>query len=170
MKLTPETEYILPKLFSAKSYHQDMAHDMKEIIMSNMGKYGDRADPVEMRRAADYLKDLLPIIERVTSENRIYVVNGIQNVTLCCVDLSEMQLKKLCTYFNSVIDRESPQTEGIDINLISTLFVFQNDELSCQFDIYPSEHGMLLNALIKQNVIVELPLEQWNFIEELFRK
>lgn len=105
MKLTPETEFILPKLFSAKSYHQDMAHDMKEIIMSNMGKYGEHADPFEMRLAADHLKCLLPIIERVTSENRIYVVNGIQNVTLCCIDLSELQLKKLCTYFNSIMER-----------------------------------------------------------------
>lgn len=93
MKLTPETEYILPKLFSAKVYHQDMAHDMKEIIMTNMDKYGNRADSFEMQRAADYLKNLLPIIEPVSSKNRVYVVNGIQNVTLCCVDLSELQLK-----------------------------------------------------------------------------
>lgn len=170
MKLTPETEYILPKLFSAKTYHQDMAHDMKEIIMGNMDKYGGRADSFEMQRAADYLKNLLPIIEPVSSQNRIYVVNGIQNVTLCCVDLSELQLKKLCTYFNSVIEREPPQTEGVDENLISTLFIFQNERLSYRFDIYPSEHGMLLNTLSKQNVIVELPLEQWNFTEELLQK
>lgn len=167
-----QISFILGSYLTAKKYHADMISDIKTILMKNLSEFGDGADDYELSRAAESYKSLLLYNEPITSQNRIYIVSGLQCISFCALNVPEILFKKLDEFLRDeeMHSDDFPNTRGFDCNLIISIFLFENSDLIYSRHIYPYEFGIVMNAFGKHNLAVVSDVENWKTLSDFLNK
>ncbi|HNX63659.1 MAG TPA: hypothetical protein PKI60_00530 [Oscillospiraceae bacterium] len=150
----------LKELFSAKQYVPEMVSDMSAIIAKQIVKMKSKADEFEIERASQHLEKIMRFDVKTAITYRLYIVVGIEAVVLICLDLSQLEINNIINtqQLNSV---DYPPLAKVEPNLISSLYIFKNEELIYDSELYPFELAPLMHCLSQKNIIKYPNTEDW---------
>ena len=143
---------VLSALFSAKKYDRDMLYDSFMMITHQMNAL--KADDFDRDRARKYIDAFKIHIRKPEHRYRMYIITGILFVSFAWIDIESDLFDKV----NSVIKNEFSgcaimPAKKLDPDLVSTLYVFDGEQILYTENIYPAHLAWLLTALSKYNVI-----------------
>lgn len=146
--------YALETLFTAKKYTRDMIWDFCSILSMNIMSFQDEVDEFEKNRAEEYLREIVAYSKKPQSRYRMYIVCGIQYVAFAWTEIQAEVLQEV----RQAIEYEFGMCEmmnitGLDPNLISTLYLFEGDDIVLMEHMYPTHLAWLLQSLSKYNLV-----------------
>lgn len=154
MAIKEDWNYALETLFPAKKYTRDMIWDFCSILSMNLITFQDEVDEFEKYRAEEYLRKIVAYSKKPQSKYRMYIVCGIQYVAFAWVEIQAEVLQEV----RKTIEHEFGMcdvmnTTDVDPNLISTLYLFEGDNVVLVEHMYPAHLTWLLQALSKYNLV-----------------
>ena len=143
---------LLKLQFNAKQYHIDMVRDFCEIVVRNLTLFDN--DEFETEIAKEDVRLLAGYCKLPLHRYRIYLVSGIRFFSAAWLTNSTDDFAKFRkSVENEFSSCELMQIEGLDPNLVTTLFIFENDKITLAEHMYPSHLAWLLEKLSKVNLI-----------------
>jgi len=147
------------KLFPATKHSYDILVDLFEIIVGRLSLFEENIDQFEKNRAEEYLSEMKKVILFSLKPEceylyRLYIISGIQFVSLCCVDLSEKNINRIIGDLEmefSLCD-EFP-IDSLEPNAVSTLYIFKNREIILYEHMFPSHLAFIINELTSKNIV-----------------
>lgn len=158
-------KYMTDRLFPSKVYSYDILYDLNWIIKERLELFKHSIDEFEKERAEDYLQELIEFTSKPKFEyeylNRVYIISGIQFVGMACVGLSDAAITNIKTdVFAEVFMCDSLPIMNTDPNLISTIYIFQKNNVHC-WHIYPSDAMWILQSLSSKNIVNYRLKQRW---------
>ena len=147
------------KLFPSTKHSYDILVDLFEIIVRRLSLFEKNIDETERIRAEEYLSEMKSVILSSLKPSceylyRLYIISGVQFVSLCCIDLSEKDINKIVSDLKmefSLCD-EFP-VDSLEPNAVSTLYIFKNRELILYEHMFPSHLALITNVLSSKNIV-----------------
>lgn len=147
------------KLFPATKHSYDILVDLFEIIARRLSLFEKNIDETEKNRAEEYLSEMKGIIISSFKSDceylyRLYIISGVQFVSLCCVDLSERNINKIISdlEIEFFLCDEFP-IDSLEPNAVSTLYIFKNREIILYEHMFPSHLAFIISELSSKNIV-----------------
>ncbi len=159
MSNNQDVKNVIKSLFPSKIYSYDILYDLQNIICQRLMLFKNSIDGFEKSRAEDYLEDIKSVLPKHANKSteylyRLYIISGVQFVSLCCFELSEKTIKNIISDLEiefSLCD-EFP-VYSLEPNAVSTLYIFKNKELIFYENMYPSHISFIINELSSKNIV-----------------
>ena len=145
--------YALEHMFPSKKYTRDMIWDFCNILSINLMTFQDEVDEFEKNRAEEYLREIVAYSKKPQSRYRMYIVCGIQFIAFAWTEIpfeALQEVRQSIEYEFGMCDKIG--TKGIDPNSISTLYLFEGDDVVLMEHMDPAHLTWLLQSLSKYNL------------------
>ena len=147
------------KLFPATKHSYDILVDLFEIIVRRLSLFKKNIDETEKIRAEEYLSEMKYVILSSAKSScehlyRLYIISGVQYVSLCCIDLSGKTINKIVSDLKmefSLCD-EFP-IDSLEPNAVSTLYIFKSREIIWYEHMFPSHLALIISELASKNIV-----------------
>ncbi len=146
--------YALENLFPAKKYTRDMIWDFCEILSMNLMIFQEELDDFEKRRAEEYLREIVAYSKKPQSKYRMYIVCGIQFVSFAWTEIQSetlQEVRQAIEYEFGMCDKMD--IKGVEPNSISTLYLFEGNDVVLMEHMDPAHLTWLLQSLSKYNLV-----------------
>lgn len=152
----------LKTLFHAKKYSTDMAYDMAAMISKRLIQLRANADAFEFNRAEEHLRELIPYYIQPTAANRLYIITGLECMSLACISLSDYTIEGIIKDLKVDILSSDPfPLQEVEPNFVSTLYIFRGSKIEFEYNCYPADLACLVKCLNSENVIQYTHEQKW---------
>lgn len=160
-----ELKYMTERLFPSKIYSYDILFDLYRIIKLRLELFKTNIDEFEEYRAKNYLHELVKFIckfEGYEFKNRLYLISGVQFVALACVELSDTAIDNISTdVLTDLAMSDSLKTEDLEPNMLTSIYIFQENDIIFYQHLYPSMVALILQTLSSKNIVDYKLKKRW---------
>ena len=150
---------LLSQNFEAKEYSIDMVRDYTEIICRRLSSFNN-IDKIEKLRAEKTVKEMASCCKAPVNKNRMYIVSGIQFMSFAWTNIHDNSIKLLKAKLKSELCVcEVMPIDKIEPNLISSIYIFEDDQIVLCEHIYPYHLAITLDSLRDHNLIINHQFE-----------
>lgn len=147
-------EFHLQSIFSAEKYSIDMVRDYGEILCLRFTLFSNKIDDFEYSRAKAHLSELIPYCKAPQNQYRVYVVSGLEQFSLAWITDSYGKVNDFINKIKQDIQwSELLPIEKLEPNLVSSLYIFQDDKIILCEHLYPYQLAWILDMLYDENLI-----------------
>lgn len=145
--------YALEYLFPAKKYTRDMIWDFCTILSTNLMIFQDDADDLEKCKAEEYLREIVAYSKKPQSRYRMYIVCGIQFIAFAWTEIQSETFQEVRQAMEHEFGMcDMLDIKGVDPNSISTLYLFEGNNVILMEHMNPAHLTWLLQSLSKYNL------------------
>ena len=167
MNKNQQMKEMVNKLFPSTTNSYDILYDLYNIISERLLLFKNNIDETEKWRAEYYLNDIretifLPRKRKIEYKYRLYIISGVQFVSLVCLELNSESIEKIIHNLKiEFLLYDKIPIESIDPNAVSTIYIFKENEVIYCDDFFPAHLVWISQMLQSKNILAYNLLDDW---------
>lgn len=150
-------EYLHRALPNIKEYKTDLALDLLKIFDDRAKRFKNEADKESLAIVNFHIEELKSHIMAPKMKNKLYIIIGLENITMITLGLSDWevhQIKEICD--------NGSQFDGIPMEHIVSLYIFDKDRQVFKSDLYPEEMSAFVKYFHSKNLIKDYDINEYD--------
>lgn len=150
-------EYLHRALPNIKEYKTDLALDLLKIFDDRAKRFKNEADKESLAIVHFHIEELKSHIMAPKMKNKLYIIIGLENITMITLGLSDWevhQIKEICD--------NGSQFDGIPMEHIVSLYIFDKERQVFKSDLYPEEMSAFVKYFHSKNLIKDYDINEYD--------
>lgn len=150
-------EYLHRALPNIKEYKTDLALDLLKIFDDRAKRFKNEADKESLAIVNFHIEELKSYIMAPKMKNKLYIIIGLENITMITLGLSDWevhQIKEICD--------NGSQFDGIPMEHIVSLYIFDKERQVFKSDLYPEEMSAFVKYFHSKNLIKDYDINEYD--------